>query len=221
LKKTFDMQSSTLQFLRNLEKNNNREWFNDNKIIYQEAQQDVVSFVEKLIEEMATFDEEVGKVDAKKSLFRIYRDTRFSKDKSPYKTNFGASLGMGKGSQKAGYYLHIEPGKSFLAGGVYSPEPSVLKMIRQEISAFGDEFLEILERDEFRNYFRGLSVEDKLKKVPQGFEKDDKMAEFLKLKHFIVTHPVSDEQLLSKNAPKEIAKVYHAMKPLVDFLNAI
>ena len=215
------MQSSTLQFLRTLEKNNNREWFNENKTIYQEAQQDVVSFVEKLIEEMATFDEEVGKVDAKKSLFRIYRDTRFSKDKSPYKTNFGASLGMGKGSQKAGYYLHIEPGKSFLAGGVYKPEPSVLKTIRQEISAFGDEFKAILEQDKFRNYFRGLSVEDKLKKVPQGFEKDDKMAEYLKLKHFIVTHPISDEQLLSKNAPKEIAKVYHAMKPLVDFLNAI
>jgi len=181
----------------------------------------VVSFVEKLIEEMATFDEEVGKVDAKKSLFRIYRDTRFSKDKSPYKTNFGASLGMGKGSQKAGYYLHIEPGKSFLGGGIYMPESSALKAIRKEISAFGDEFKAILEKDDFRNYFRGLSVEDKLKNVPQGFEKDDKMAEFLKLKHFIVTHPVSDEQLLSKNAPKEIAKVYHAMKPLVDFLNAI
>lgn len=215
------MQSSTLQFLRNLEKNNNREWFNENKTLYQEAQQDVISFVEKLIEEMATFDEEVGKVDAKKSLFRIYRDTRFSKDKSPYKTNFGASLGMGKGSQKAGYYLHIEPGKSFLGGGIYMPESSTLKAIRKEISAFGDEFKAILEKDDFRNYFRGLSVEDKLKNVPQGFEKDDKMAEYLKLKHFIVTHPVSDEQLLSKNAPKEIAKVYYAMKPLVDFLNAI
>ncbi len=215
------MQSTTLQFLRNLQKNNNRDWFNDNKTIYQEAQQDVVSFVEKLIEEMSTFDEEVGKVDAKKSLFRIYRDTRFSKDKSPYKTNFGASLGMGKGSQKAGYYLHIEPGKSFLGGGIYMPEPSVLKSIRKEISAFGEEFKMILEKDDFRNYFRGLSVEDKLKNVPQGFEKDDKMSEFLKLKHFIVTHPVSDKLLLSKNAPKEIAKVYHAMKPLVDFLNAI
>lgn len=215
------MQSSTLQFLKNLGKNDNREWFNENKTKYQEAQQDVVSFVEKLIEEMITFDEEVGKVDAKKSLFRIYRDTRFSKDKSPYKTNFGASLGMGKGSQKAGYYLHIEPGKSFLGGGIYMPEPSVLKAIRKEISAFGDEFQTILEKDDFRNYFRGLSVEDKLKNVPQGFEKDDKMAEYLKLKHFIVTHPVSDEQLLSENAPKEIANVYRAMKPLVDFLNAI
>lgn len=107
------MQSSTLQFLRTLEKNNNREWFNENKTTYQEAQQDVIYFVEKLIEEMVVFDEEIGKADAKNSLFRIYRDTRFSKDKSPYKTNFGASLGMGKGSQKAGYYLHIEPGESF------------------------------------------------------------------------------------------------------------
>lgn len=215
------MQSSTLQFLRTLEKNNNREWFNENKTTYQEAQQDVIYFVEKLIEEMVVFDEEIGKTDAKKSLFRIYRDTRFSKDKSPYKINFGASLGMGKGSQKAGYYLHIEPGKSFLAGGIYMPESSVLKEIRKEISAFGEEFLTIVEKDEFRNYFRGLSVEDKLKKVPQGFEKDDKMAEFLKLKHYIVTHPVSDEQLLNENAAKEFAKIYKAMKPLNDFLNAI
>ena len=212
------MQSSTLQFLRNLEKNNNREWFNENKTLYQEAQQDVISFVEKLIEEMVDFDEEMGKLEAKKSVFRIYRDTRFSKDKTPYKTNFGAGLGMGKGNKISGYYLHIEPGKSFLAGGVYKPEPSVLKTIRQEISAFGDEFKAILEQDEFRNYFRGLSVEDKLKKVPQGFEKDDKMAEFLKLKHFIVTHPVSDEQLLSENAVKEFTKIFKAMKPLNDFL---
>ena len=170
------------------------------------------------MEEMADFDEEIGKLEAKKSVFRIYRDTRFSKDKTPYKTNFGAGLGMGKGNKISGYYLHIEPGKSFLAGGVYKPEPSVLKTIRQEISAFGDEFKAILEQDEFRNYFRGLSVEDKLKKVPQGFEKDDKMAEYLKLKHFIVTHPISDEQLLSENAVKEFAKIFKAMKPLNDFL---
>lgn len=212
------MNASTLQFLRNLQKNNNRDWFNDNKTFYQQAQQDVISFVEKLIEEIAAFDEEIGKLDAKKSLFRIYRDTRFSKDKSPYKTNFGASLGMGKGGQVSGYYLHIEPGKSFLAGGVYMPESSVLKKVRQEISAFGEEFKLILENDDFRNYFRGLSVEDKLKKVPQGFENDDKMAEFLKLKHFVVTHPVSDEQLLADDATIEFAKIYKAMKPLNDFL---
>ena len=212
------IKNSTLLFLKDLHKNNNRDWFNENKDRYLSANANVVDFVETLIEEIGKFDEQILRIDAKKALFRIYRDVRFSKDKSPYKTNFGAGLGMGKGNKVSGYYLHIEPGKSFLAGGVYKPEPSVLKTIRQEISAFGDEFKAILEQDEFRNYFRGLSVEDKLKKVPQGFEKDDKMAEYLKLKHFIVTHPISDEQLLSENAVKEFTKIFKAMKPLNDFL---
>lgn len=212
------MQSTTLQFLKNLTKNNNRDWFNENKTKYQEAQQDVVSLVEKLIAEISAFDEEIGKLDAKKSLFRIYRDTRFSKDKSPYKTNFGASLGMGKGNKTSGYYLHIEPGKSFLAGGVYMPESSVLKEIRKEISAFGDEFLEILKAKDFKKYFGELSLEDKLQNVPQGFEKDDKMAEFLKLKSFVVIYKLKDEELLDENAAKNFAKIYKAMKPLNDFL---
>lgn len=214
------MQPTTLQFLKNLTKNNNRDWFNENKATYQEAQHDVVSLVEKLIEEMSSFDEEIGKLDAKKSLFRIYRDTRFSKDKSPYKTNFGASLGMGKGSKTSGYYLHIEPGKSFLAGGVYMPESSVLKEIRKEISAYGTEFLEILNNKDFKKYFGELDQEDKLQKVPQGFEKDDKMAEFLKQKNFVVIYPIKDEELLDEKVAKNFAKIYKAMKPLNDFLNA-
>jgi uncharacterized protein (TIGR02453 family) len=147
----------------------------------------VVSFVEKLIEEMATFDEEVGKVDAKKSLFRIYRDTRFSKDKSPYKTNFGASLGMGKRKSESGLLSAYRTWEIFSWWRNLYARIFGFKSNKKEISAFGDEFKAILEKDDFRNYFRGLSVEDKLKKVPQGFEKDDKMAEFLKLKHFIVT----------------------------------
>jgi uncharacterized protein (TIGR02453 family) len=100
---------------------------------------------------MSGFDEELAKIDSKKSLFRIYRDTRFSKDKSPYKTNFGASLGMGKGNQKGGYYLHMEPGKSFLAGGIYMPESSVLKEVRKEISLYGEDFLKIINNKDFKN----------------------------------------------------------------------
>lgn len=215
-----NMQPSTLQFLQHLTQNNNRDWFNENKATYQEAQQDVVSLVENLITEMSAFDEEMEKLDAKKSLFRIYRDTRFSKDKSPYKTNFGASLGMGKGSQASGYYLHIEPDKSFLAGGVYMPDSTVLKEIRKEISAYGNEFLEILNAKDFKKYFGELSQEDKLQKVPQGFEKDDKMAEFLKLKSFVVIYNIQDEELIDENAAKNFAKVYKAMKPLNDFLKA-
>lgn len=214
------IKNTTLHFLRDIEKNNNREWFNENKERYTDAQTNVLSFVEDLILEMGKFDEKILKLDAKKSLFRIYRDTRFSHNKDPYKTNFGSSLGIGKGSQKAGYYLHIEPGKSFLAGGIYMPESSVLKEIRKEISMNGEEFLKILDAKSFRNNFRGLSVEGKLKRVPNGFEKDDPMAEFLKLKNFIVIHPVADADLAEPHVCKIFAKIYHAMQPLNNFLNA-
>jgi uncharacterized protein (TIGR02453 family) len=207
-------------FLRQLTKNNNREWFTENKNLYTESQENLVLFLEDLIKEMSEFDTELEKIDAKKSLFRIYRDTRFSKDKTPYKTNFGASLGMGKGSQKGGYYLHLEPGKSFIAGGIYMPESSVLKTLRKEISLYGKEFLNILNEKEFKKYFPELDQDDKLKKVPQGFEKEDPMAEYLKLKSFIVVYNLSDKEIQDKNASKNLAKIFNAMKPLNDFLNA-
>ena len=215
-----DLKNSTLLFLKDLHKNNNREWFNENKDRYLSANANVVDFVETLIEEIGEFDEEILRTDAKKALFRIYRDVRFSKDKSPYKTNFGAGLGMGKGNRISGYYLHIEPGKSFLAGGVYQPDTTVLKEIRKEISINSNEFLSILEQDEFRNNFRGLSVEQKLQRVPAGFEKDDPMAEFLKLKNFIVVHPVSNEALMKEDAAKNFAQIFKSIKPLNDFLSA-
>jgi uncharacterized protein (TIGR02453 family) len=214
------LSPEVFDFLKKLTKNNNREWFTENKNLYTESQQNVISFLEDLIKEMSGFDEELGKVDAKKSLFRIYRDTRFSKDKIPYKTNFGASLGMGKGSQKGGYYLHLEPGKSFIAGGIYMPESSVLKELRKEISLYGEDFLKILKNKDFKKYFPELDQDDKLKKVPQGFEKEDPMAEYLKLKSFIVVYNIKDEEILDKNAVKNLTKIFALMKPLNDFLNA-
>lgn len=214
------IEPSTLTFLNTLARNNNREWFNENKNknIYLDAKEDVDLFIENLIQEVSEFDEDILKIDPKKAVFRIYRDVRFSKNKTPYKKHFGASLGMKKGKKTSGYYLHIEPGQSFLAGGVYQPEPSDLKMIRNEIAASGQELLEILENENFRNNFRGLSIENKLQRVPAGFEKDHPMAEYLKLKSFIVTHPVSDEQLLDKNAAKNFATIFKSIKPLNDFL---
>ncbi|MGA9211198.1 DUF2461 domain-containing protein [Kaistella sp.] len=212
------IKASTLQFLKSLQKNNNRDWFNENKKFYLEAKEDVEIFIEDLISEIAKFDEEILKIDPKKALFRIYRDIRFSKDKLPYKTHFGASLGMGKGNKISGYYLHIEAGKSFLAGGVYQPESSVLKEIRKEITANGEDFLKILDQKDFRNNFRGLSVEGKLKRVPNDFEKDNPMAEFLKLKNFVVIHPISDETFFDETATKNFAKIYKSIKPLNDFL---
>lgn len=207
-------------FLKKLTTNNNREWFNENKSLYTDSQENIVAFLEDLLTEMSEFDEELGKIDAKKSLFRIYRDTRFSKDKIPYKTNFGASLGMGKGSQKGGYYLHMEPGKSFIAGGIYMPESSVLKELRKEISLYGEDFLAILNNKDFKKHFPELDQDDKLKKIPQGFEKEDPMGEYLKLKNFIVVYYLKDEEILDKNAAKNLTKIFKLMKPLNDFLNA-
>lgn len=213
------INSSTLQFLKDLAKNNNREWFAENRERYIASNMNVVAFVEQLIEEMGAFDKEILKLDAKKTLFRIYRDTRFSLDKTPYKTNFGVGLGFKRGNGSAGYYLHIEPGKSFLAGGLYQPQRDALREVRKEISMSKSEFIEILEQNDFRNNFRGLSVEHKLTRVPNGFEKDDPMAEYLKLKSFNVSHPVSDEALLSENAARDFSLIFKSMKPLNDFLN--
>lgn len=213
------ISTKTFDFLKKLSKNNNREWFNENKNLYTESQENVIAFLEDLIKEMSGFDKELAKIDAKKALFRIYRDTRFSKDKIPYKTNFGASLGMGKGSQKGGYYLHMEPGKTFLAGGIYMPESSILKEVRKEISLYGEDFVKILDNKDFKKYFPELDQNDKLKKVPQGFEKEDPMGEYLKLKSFIVVYNVKDEEILDKNATKNLAKIFKLMKPFNDFLN--
>lgn len=214
------LSPDVFSFLKKLTRNNTREWFNDHKDLYIQSRENIIEFLEDLVMEMALFDEEQAKTDVKKSLFRIYRDTRFSKDKSPYKTNFGASMGMGKGNQKAGYYLHIEPGKSFLAGGIYMPDAGVLKLIRKEISLYSDEFLTNLNNPDFKKHFPELDQESKLVKVPQGFEKDDPMADFLKLKNFIVVYTLKDQELLDKEAVKNLAAIYEIMKPFNDFLNA-
>jgi len=218
---TSSISTKTFDFLIELEQNNNRDWFNENKSLYTDAQKDLIDFLEELVQQMSSFDEEITKTDVKKSLFRIYRDVRFSKDKSPYKTNFGASLGMGKGSQKAGYYLHIEPGKSFLAAGIYMPEPAVLKTIRKEISLFKDDFLKVVESEDFIKNFTELDQDSKLKNVPQGFEKEDPMGEFLKLKNFIVVYPLKDNELTKKDSVNKISKVFEVAKPLNDFLTNI
>lgn len=218
---TSSISAKTFEFLVKLEQNNNRDWFNENKSLYTDSQQDLINFLEELIQQMSSYDGEITKTDVKKSLFRIYRDVRFSKDKSPYKTNFGASLGMGKGSQKAGYYLHIEPGKSFVAAGIYMPEPQVLKTIRKEISLFKDDFLKVVHSENFTNTFTNLDQDSKLKNVPQGFEKEDPMAEYLKLKNFIIVYPLRDSDLTKKDSASKVSKIFEAAKPLNDFLNNI
>ncbi|WP_139419336.1 DUF2461 domain-containing protein [Chryseobacterium mulctrae] len=213
------ISSKVFDFLKLIDKNNNREWFNDNKNLFLEAQSDFQDFTEELISEMGKFDETILKLDAKKSLLRIYRDTRFSKDKTPYKNYFGASLGMGKINTKAGFYLHVQPGKSFLGSGIYLPDSPVLKEIRKEISLFKDDFLKAIDDKDFKKYYEELDQEHKLKNVPQGFEKEDPMGEYLKLKSFIGVHNITNKDLSDKNAVKNVSKIFEAAKPLNDFLD--
>lgn len=212
------IEKSTFSFLRNLKKNNDRGWFSENKEKYTAAQQNVLEFVEELLAEMSKFDENFAKMDPKKTLFRIYRDTRFSKDKSPYKTNFGASInGIGKKDGGAGYYLHISPGECFTAAGVYRCDPKKLKDLRKEISVNADEFKSIIQDKNFRNFeFNN----EKLSRVPQGFEKDDPMAEYLKMKHLVVSQNIKDEDLMNTESVKFVAENFRKMSKFVDFLNA-
>ncbi|MEC5394851.1 DUF2461 domain-containing protein [Bergeyella sp. RCAD1439] len=212
------LNEKTFLFLTDLQTHNNREWFNDNKERYLEAKADTLQLIEELLEEIAHFDPEIVKINAEKTLFRIYRDTRFSKDKSPYKTNFGAAIGMGKSSPKAGYYLHIEPGKSFLAGGFHRPESTLLKKIRQDIVALSDDFKALITHPNFRESFQTLDTELQLSRVPQGFDKDHPMKEFLKLKSFTARLPLSDYELQTL-PPKHLANHYKTLKPLNDFIN--
>lgn len=212
------IEKSTFSFLRNLKKNNDRGWFSENKEKYTAAQQNVLEFVEELLAEMSKFDENFARMDPKKTLFRIYRDTRFSKDKSPYKTNFGASInGIGKKDGGAGYYLNISPGECFTAAGVYRCDPKKLKDLRKEISVNADEFKSIIQDKNFRNFeFNN----EKLSRVPQGFEKDDPMAEYLKMKNLVVSQNIKDEDLMNTESVKFVAENFRKMSKFVDFLNA-
>ena len=216
---SLSINPETIKFLSALEINNNRDWFNENKNLYLAAKENFEQVVDKIISDVAEFDKSVEKLEAKNCVFRIYKDTRFSKDKTPYKTNMGASL-VDKGPKTlnhAGYYIHIEPGKSFLAGGVYITEPKNLKAIREKIATESDDFLRIINKKSFRDNLelRG----DKLVKIPQGFDKENPMGDYLKYKQFTVFHEISDEILLSKNYIKKVVTIFREMQPFNQFLN--
>lgn len=214
------IQPSTLEFLNLLKKNNKREWFEKNRLKYESALDDVHSFLAKLIEASSVFDTSLSGLTPKNTLMRIYRDVRFSKNKEPYKNNFGASLSKGgKKMAFAGYYLHLEPGKSFIAGGMHMPEPDKLFKVRQEISYNTKEFKKIIENKSFKKYFHQMWDGDKLKTAPKGFPKDHPEIELLKFKSYMVTHDFNDKQVLDKNFLKSCLAVFKEIKPLNDFLN--
>lgn len=216
------LQSSTIQFLKNLKKNNNKPWFDGHRTQYEAAKKDVETFIQSVIDQHSKKDPDLTGLTGKGCLFRIHRDVRFSKDKTPYKTNMGASMSKGgKKSVYAGYYFHCEPGNSFVGGGIWMPEAPQTKKIRQEIDYCLEEFSDIVKGKKFKSIYGGLEINDDwtLSKVPQGFEKDNPAAEYLKLKSWIATAALKDEVLTSKDLLKKTLTAFETLQPLVAFLN--
>lgn len=209
-----------MSFLSDLSLNNNREWMEKNKKSYQKAKKEFTGLVSSLIVGIRTFDDTVGELEAKNCIFRLHRDLRFSKDKRPYKENFGASMTKGgRKSKFAGYYIHLQPGnKSAIAGGLYMPEGDVLKKVRQEIDYNLGEFNQILSEKSFKKTFQELKGE-KLKTAPKGYPKDHPGLEYLKHKSFFVYNELKDDEVLNSNFENAIVEQFSKIKSLNDFLN--
>lgn len=212
--------TSTISFLEGLKKNNNKDWFEKNRKQYESAKQNFLDFVADVITKVEKMDNTIVALEAKQCVFRINRDVRFSKDKSPYKTNMGASISKGgKKIQCAGYYFHLEPNNAFIAGGLYMPAADMLQKVRQEIDYNFDEFKKIISDKKFVATFNALEQTDKLSRPPKGYDDTNEAIEFLKLKSFIVSTPVTNEIILSKDFSKKLVAHFEIMKPLMDFLN--
>lgn len=214
------IKPKTLEFLTNLALNNNRDWFLVNKVSYETAQQNVVAFADYLLAQLQKIDSSIpNTLTGKKSVMRIYRDVRFSKDKTPYKNSFGIGFSsVGKNGNYPGYYFQIQPNNSFVAGGYWMPEAAHLKAIRQEIDYNTTQFKTIIEDEEFLNYFEGLSQTDKLKTCPKGYNPDNENIELLKLKSFTVFHSFTDEEIVNINVIGEIVKGLSLIYPLTNFI---
>lgn len=213
------LQPATISFLTKLNKNNNKNWFDEHRKEYEAAKQDFEDLVTQLHGELSKVEPGMAEQRAKDSIFRIFRDVRFAKDKTPYKDHFGAYFSRaGRKAPDAGYYIHIQPGKSFAAGGLWMPEAPLLKATRQEIDYNLDELQSILKQPTFKKHFKKLEGEQ-LKTLPQGYTADNPAIDYLKMKSFIVSTPIDDKDITSRTFVPKVVKLFSVMKPLVDFLN--
>ncbi|MFN0274810.1 MAG: DUF2461 domain-containing protein [Chitinophagales bacterium] len=203
-----------------MKNNNNKEWFEKNRKTYENAKANFLDFITEFIHQLEKIDPSVKGIDPKKAIFRINRDIRFSKDKSPYKSNMGASVSKGgKLASSAGYYFHIEPGKSFSGGGSYQPMPPQLQAIRQEIDYNFKTFKKIISDKNFKKYFGDIEEIEKLKTLPKGYTADNPAIEYLKHKSFIVSKNYTDKEITSPSFIKELLQSCKTMYPLLSFLN--
>lgn len=216
------MLTDILQFLLALKENNNKEWFDNNRDWYQKSKKEYEEFVAKLIPEVQKIDKGIGALEAKDCTFRIFRDVRFSPDKTPYKTHMGAYFAKGgRKSPLGGYYFHMEPGNSVLAGGIWAPEAPVLKAIRSEIYGFIDEFVDIIESKSFKKHFGELDTDmGVLRSAPKDYPKDFSHIDLLKYKSYTVSKSLPDVLVTDEIAlmPK-CMEVFKALQPVNAFFN--
>jgi uncharacterized protein (TIGR02453 family) len=214
------ISKQTINFLKELKSNNNRDWFLSKNVEYKLAKQEYTGLVQKVIQHVGKKSKNFADIEASKCLFRINRDVRFSANKAPYKTNFGASINpFGKKSPKAGLYIHLEPGSSFVGGGIYMPPADILFKVRQEIDYNFEQFKKIINAKDFIKQYGGIDMSDALKNPPRGFEKDNQAIEFLKLKSFVATAHFTDKELMQENFVELAAAKLIALLPLINFLN--
>jgi uncharacterized protein (TIGR02453 family) len=215
------LSKEAIQFIDDLGKNNSTEWMHANKKRYEAYKKDYHSFIASILDAMKPLDATLDSLEVKNCTFRINRDIRFSKDKSPYKTNIGVWLTTNKLRKNSpGYYIHFEKGKSFIAGGVWCPEADELKKIRKEIAFFYEDLEEIVRNPSFITAFKNITKEEGqvLKTAPKGYDPNHPAIEFLKLKSFTVSQKIDDKEFLEKDFGKKIAQKLILIKPFNRFL---
>jgi uncharacterized protein (TIGR02453 family) len=217
------LQASTLKFLKDLKKNNNKPWFDAHRKEYENAKSNFAGFVQSVIDKHSKNDPSIKSLVAKDCMFRINRDVRFSKDKSPYKTNMGAYINKGgKKSLFGGYYFHCEPGQSFVGGGLWMPMPPELNKVRQEIDYNLAAFKKIIAGKKFKTVYGDLSREAQyvLTRVPKGYEPGNPAADYLKMKSFVAMTSLKDTDLTSTDLVKKTVASFEALQPLLEFINS-
>ncbi|WP_256011232.1 DUF2461 domain-containing protein [Desertivirga xinjiangensis] len=216
------IKSATFKFLKEVSENNDRDWFKLHKNEYDNALQNVLDFTAALITALSKTDPTVpANLDPKACVMRIYRDVRFSKDKVPYKTNFGIAISAnGKNFKGPGYYIHLQPGASFIAAGSWFPEKEELKCIRQEIDYNASDWHEIIDDTDFKKLFGDLHQEGKLQTAPKGYDADNPEIEYLKLKSFTVGKKLTDKELTASGSVESVASLFEKLYPFIIFLRS-
>lgn len=213
------IDEDSINFLKKLSKNNNREWFNEHKDMYEKAHNNIIAFADALLTEMNEHDH-IETESGKKALFRIYRDVRFSKEKIPYNTHWSGAFKRATKKLRGGYYFRITPGNSFIAGGFWGPEPDDLKRIRQDIDLNYKEWKKLLSNKTLVNTFGGI-IGEQVGSAPRGYNKDHPAIDLLRYKQFILKREFSDKEVMSPNFLSQVNDCYKKMRPFLDYMSDV